>query len=104
MRLVDVLCRPGCNLMEVLDCAKEEYFTSFASGKALTAILSNLARRRKMGIALSVWQWMDQRGIEKNVYHYNSLISVCEKTKDHQRALMLLREMESRRIQKNEVT
>ena len=103
-KLVDVLCRPGCNLSMTLDRAKEEFLTTFQSGKALTAILSNLARRRKMGIALSVWQWMDERRIDKNVYHYNSLISVCEKMKDNQRALRLLEEMERRGIQKNEVT
>ena len=104
IKLVDVLCRPGCNLSITLDRAKEDFLPSFMSGKALTAILSNLARRRKMGIALSVWQWMDERHIDKNVYHYNSIISVCEKMKDNQRALRLLEEMERRGIQKNEVT
>ena len=47
---------------------------------------------------------MEERNIEKNVFHYNSLISVCEKMKDSQRALRLLEEMERRGIQKNEVT
>lgn len=104
IRLVDALCCPGCNLVEALDRAKEDFSASFQSGKALTAILSNLARRRKIGLALNLWNWMDQRGIDKNVYHYNSLISVCEKMKDNQRALSLLEEMERRGIQKNEVT
>lgn len=97
IRLVDTLCRPGCNVTAALD-------DSNATGKALTAILSNLARRRKLGVALSVWQWMDQRKIEKNVFHYNALISVCEKMKDNQRALRLLTEMEQNGIPKNEVT
>jgi pentatricopeptide repeat protein len=104
VQLVDHLCHQGCNLVETLDRAKDNFSSSFLSGKALTAILSNLARRRKMGIALSVWEWMDERRIEKNVYHYNSLISVCEKVKDYQRALRLLEEMEHRGIPKNEVT
>jgi pentatricopeptide repeat protein len=104
VRLVEALCRPGCDLVGTLDHAKDEFAASFQSGKALTAILSNLARRRKMGIALSVWQWMEERSIEKNVYHFNSLISVCEKMKDNQRALRLLEEMDRRGIQKNEVT
>lgn len=103
-RVVDEICNPGCNLVETMDRAKENFYASFQSGKALTAILSNLARRRKMGIALSVWQWMDQRDVAKNVFHYNSLISVCEKTKDHKMALQLLGEMERRGIKKNEVT
>ena len=104
VRVVDVLCRPGCDLEQALDRVKNDFAASFQSGKALTAILSNLARRRKMGIALYVWQWMDSRGIEKNVFHYNSLISVCEKVKDNQRALKLLEEMERKSIPKNEVT
>lgn len=104
VRLVEALCRPGCDLVGTLDHAKDDFAASFQSGKALTAILSNLARRRKMGIALSVWQWMEERSIEKNVYHFNSLISVCEKMKDNQRALRLLEEMDRRGIQKNEVT
>lgn len=103
-RVVDDLCTPGCNLVDIMDRAKESFYASFQSGKALTAILSNLARRRKMGVALSVWQWMDQRDVTKNVFHYNSLISVCEKTKDHKMALQLLGEMERRGIKKNEVT
>ena len=104
VRLVDALCRPGCDLPRTLDRDKHDFAASFQSGKAVTAVLSNLARRRKMGIALSVWQWMDERNIEKNVFHFNSLISVCEKMKDNQRALRLLEEMERRGIQKNEVT
>jgi len=104
MRLVDTLTRPGCNLHATLDQAQENYAASFQSGKALTAILSNLARRRNMSIASFVWQWMDQRDIQKNVFHYNSLISVCEKVKNHKRALHLLGEMEKHGIRKNEVT
>ena len=104
VRMVDTLCRPNCDLTVALDRAKNDFAASFQSGKAFTAIISNLARRRKMGIALSVWQWMEERNIEKNVFHYNSLISVCEKMKDNQRALRLLEEMERRGIQKNEVT
>jgi len=104
MRLVDTLTRQGCNLRATLDRAQENFAASFQSGKALTAILSNLARRRNMATASFVWQWMDQRGIEKNVFHYNSLISVCEKVKNHKRALHLLGEMERHGIRKNEVT
>jgi pentatricopeptide repeat protein len=104
VRVIDILCQPGCNIFEVLDQAQFDFSNNFQSGKALTAILSNLARRRKLGIALTVWQWMDQRRIEKNVFHYNSLISVCEKVKDNQRALHLLEEMDRKGIEKNEVT
>jgi pentatricopeptide repeat protein len=104
MRLVDELCKPGCVLPQVLERARAENVASFTCGKALTAILSNLARRRKIGIALSVWQWMDTADIRKNVFHYNSLISVCEKMKDNKRALRLMDEMREKGIPKNEVT
>jgi pentatricopeptide repeat protein len=95
---------PGCDLNAELDKAREEHAASFDSGKAMTAILANLARRRKLGVALSVWQWMDQRSIPRNVFHFNSLISVCEKMKDWQRALKLLDQMEKEGVEKNEVT
>lgn len=100
----DVICRPGCNVMLELDRARDSAPGNFATGKPLTAILSQLARRRKVGIAVAVWDWMDSAGIDKNVYHYNTMISVCEKTKDHRRAMQLFHEMERRNIKKNEVT
>lgn len=100
----DTICRPGCNVMMELDRARESSPANFATGKPITAILSQLARRRKVGIAVAVWDWMDAAGIDKNVYHYNTMISVCEKTKDHRRAMQLFHEMDRRNIQKNEVT
>eukprot|EP00957_Ditylum_brightwellii_P087041 6625407-Ditylum_brightwellii.AAC.1 len=33
---------------------------SFDSGKAITAILSHLARFKKIHVALDVWDWMGQ--------------------------------------------
>lgn len=62
---------------------------------------------------MKVWEWMDNppsngngtvQKIEKNVFHYNSLISVCEKMKDWKGALDLLYEMDRKNITKNEVT
>lgn len=102
--LVDRISRPGCNLYEELDYAHQTIFKTGDTSKALTAILSNLARRKKIGVALAVWQWMDHAGIEKNVFHYNSLISVCEKMKDSNKALGLVAEMERNGVKKNEVT
>ena len=100
----DILCRPGCNVMYELDRARDSAAAQFATGKPITAILSQLARRRKVGLANAVWDWMDSAGIEKNVYHYNTMISVCEKVKDHRRAMQLFKEMERGNIQRNEVT
>lgn len=100
----DLICRPGCNIMLELDRARDANPGNFATGKPITAILSQLARRRKVQVAVVVWDWMDRAGISKNVYHYNTMISVCEKTKDHRRAMQLFHEMDRRQIQKNEVT
>jgi len=100
----DVICRPGVNIMHELDRARDSAPANFATGKPITAILSQLARRRKVNVAGEVWEWMDRAGIDKNVYHYNTMISVCEKAKDHYRAMELFKEMERRNIQKNEVT
>ena len=87
-----------------LDRARSVSPLSFESGKAVTAVLSQLARRREMGAALAVWRWMDRRGIKRNVFHYNSLISVCEKMKNWERAMNLLDQMEREGVKKNEVT
>lgn len=102
--LVERLCRPGCDVFPELDATREEHLAIFQSGKAVTAIISNLARRRKVKIALSVWDWIDSVGIKKNTFHYNSMISVCEKVRDFNKALKLLDEMKAKNIAKNEVT
>jgi len=102
--LVDRLSRPGCSLHEELNSAKNASPYSFESGKAITAILSTLARRREMTIALSVWKWMEEHKIVRNVFHFNSLISVCEKMKKWKMALQLLGQMDREKVKKNEVT
>ena len=103
--LVDRLCRPDIDAFRELDAAKQDRPEVFASGKAVTAIISNLARRRNQRLAQLVWEWVDTvDDVEKNTFHYNSMISVCEKVRDHRRALSLLDEMDAKRIHKNEVT
>jgi pentatricopeptide repeat protein len=102
--LVDKLCRPDVDVFHELDLTKDEHSMIFQSGKAVTAIISNLARRRKLKLALTVWDWIDAVGIEKNTFHYNSMISVCEKVRDYHKALNLLDEMKRKNVAKNEVT
>jgi len=102
--LVDRLVRPGCDVFRELDNTREGHMAVFQSGKAVTAIISNLARRRNLRIANGVWDWIDYIGIEKNTFHYNSMISVCEKARDYNKALRLLDEMKEKKVSKNEVT
>jgi pentatricopeptide repeat protein len=102
--LVDRLVRPGCDVFRELDETREDNKAVFQSGKAVTAIISNLARRRNLRIANAVWEWMDGIGIDKNTFHYNSMISVCEKVRDYNKALRLLDEMTDKKVAKNEVT
>ena len=102
--LVDRLVRPGCDVFRELDNTREGHMTVFNSGKAVTAIISNLARRRNLRIANGVWDWIDYIGIEKNTFHYNSMISACEKVRDYNKALRLLDEMKEKKVSKNEVT
>lgn len=102
--LVDRLCRRDADVFRELDDAREENLGVFQSGKAVTAIISNLARRRNLRLASTVWDWIDSVGIQKNTFHYNSMISVCEKVRDYNRALQLLDEMRDKNVQKNEVT
>jgi pentatricopeptide repeat protein len=102
--LVDRLCRRDIDVFRELDNAREAHSAVFQSGKAVTAIISNLARRRNLRLATTVWDWIDSVGIRKNTFHYNSMISVCEKVRDYNKALRLLDEMKEKQIQKNEVT
>lgn len=102
--LVDRLCRNSHEVFRELDAARGEYAAVFTSGKAVTAIISNLARRRNLRLANTVWEWVDTVGIEKNTFHYNSMISVCEKVRDYRKALNILDEMTDKNVSKNEVT
>jgi pentatricopeptide repeat protein len=87
-----------------LDRTRQDNRSVFEGGKAMTALISVAARRKNIGLGHAVWDWMDQAGIPKNTFHYNSMISVTEKARDYQRALDLLKEMKERKIPKNEVT
>lgn len=102
--LVDRLCHRDANVFRELDISREEHSAVFQSGKAVTAIISNLARRRNVRLANLVWDWVDSVGIKKNTFHYNSMISVCEKVREYKRALRLLDEMTEKKVEKNEVT
>jgi len=103
--VVDRLCHPRTNVAEEMDRARHSSPESFSSGRAITAILSQLGRRRQMNVAMQVWRWMETtHGITRNVFHYNALINVCEKIKDWKRALDLLRQMDDEGVPKNEIT
>jgi pentatricopeptide repeat protein len=103
--VVDRLCHPRSNIYEEMDEARRSSPESFSSGRAITAILSQLGRRRQMNVAMQVWHWMERaEGINRNVFHYNALINVCEKIKDWKRALDLLRQMDEEGVAKNEIT
>jgi pentatricopeptide repeat protein len=103
--VVDRLCHPRANVFEELDLARSTSPEFFLSGRAITAVLSQLGRRRQMRVAMQVWRWMEQtQGITRNVYHYNALINVCEKIKDWKGALDLLKQMDEENVPKNEIT
>ena len=104
--LVDRLQRANnqADVDQELEIARDKHRDVFDSGKALTAIISSVARRRNMNLAKAIWDWIDHVGIPKNTFHYNSMISACEKVKDYRRALQLLDEMKAKNIDKNEVT
>lgn len=103
--VVNRLCHPRADILLEMDRARKASPESFLSGRALTTILSQLGRRRQMRVAMQVWRWMDTaRGITRNVYHFNALINVCEKSRDWRGALDLLRKMDEERVPKNEIT
>jgi pentatricopeptide repeat domain-containing protein 1 len=47
---------------------------------------------------------MDDAKIKRNVFHFNALISVCEKCKNYHLCMKLLSQMEHEKCNKNEVT
>lgn len=103
--LVDRLCiTPKSSIPKELEIARQNSPASFDTGKAITAILSALARRKEMNVALAVWNWMDDANIKRNVFHFNALISVCEKCKNYHLCMKLLSQMEHEKCNKNEVT
>lgn len=103
--VVDRLCHPRTDVFKEMDHARKASPESFQSGRAITAILSQLGRRRQMSVAMQVWRWMEStQGITRNVFHYNALINVCEKIKDWKGALDLLRQMDEEGVPKNEIT
>lgn len=101
------LCHPHtASVYNELNHTRATSPESFISGRAITAILSQLGRRRQMRVAQQVWSWMDKTvpRIIKNVFHYNALINVCEKSKDWKGALDLLHQMDTNGVGKNEIT
>jgi len=104
LHLVDCLSNPRNNCEQELDKLYEKHEDFFVCGKGSTAILTAAARQRNVRLAETFWVWMDHRKLEKNTFHYNSMISVCEKGKNYRKTLDLLKEMTDRKIAKNEVT
>ncbi|KAL7559726.1 hypothetical protein ACA910_003311 [Epithemia clementina (nom. ined.)] len=95
---------PHANVEAALSDALKSYPEAFQSGKAMTALIAAAARRRLIRLAQTCWRFMDKAGLEKNVFHYNAMISVTEKDKNLRAALDLLQEMDDRGIEKNEIT
>eukprot|EP00522_Entomoneis_paludosa_P007935 CAMPEP_0172447950 /NCGR_PEP_ID=MMETSP1065-20121228/7079_1 /TAXON_ID=265537 /ORGANISM="Amphiprora paludosa, Strain CCMP125" /LENGTH=973 /DNA_ID=CAMNT_0013199323 /DNA_START=426 /DNA_END=3348 /DNA_ORIENTATION=- len=95
---------PHANVEAALGEAYQNYREAFQSGKAMTALIAAAARRRLIRLAQTCWRFMDKAGLEKNVFHYNAMISVTEKDKNLRAALDLLKEMDERGIEKNEIT
>lgn len=98
----------GNILFHELDLARDKYPEAFRSGKALTALISGSARRRNVRLAYGIWDWLGMQAregnIQKNTYHYNSMITVAATARKPQNALELMKEMSREGIDKNEVT
>ena len=108
--LVDQICAAAASdgynrVRDVMFEALEISRPSFQSGRSITSILAMCARRRRLGPAMMVWQWMDEApGLQKNIFHYNALITCCEKMRNSDQALNLMKEMDQRGIEKNAIT
>jgi len=91
-------------VFRALDDFFHQYSAQFESGRALTALLSTSGRLRQIKTAQMVWEWIDVKKFPKNTFHYNSMISAAEKSKQFRLAMNLLDEMTRNNVQKNDVT
>jgi len=91
-------------VFRTLDDFFHQYSAQFESGRALTALLSTSGRLRQIKTAQMVWEWIDVKKFPKNTFHYNSMISAAEKSKQFRLAMNLLDEMTRNNVQKNDVT
>jgi pentatricopeptide repeat protein len=84
--------------------ARTNYPDAFATGKAITALVSGCARRKNTRLAATIWDWCKAENLELNTFHYNSMIAVAASDRKPQEAVKYLREMTERGVAKNEVT
>lgn len=91
-------------LFTIIDEARESHPEAFETGRAMTALISVAARRKNIGLGWAAWDYMDHANLAKNTYHYNSMISITEKSRNYHQALNLMKEMSRNNIPKNEVT
>jgi pentatricopeptide repeat protein len=94
----------GRGVEQALEAARSEYPDGFASGKAITALVSGCAKRRHSRLAHSIWTWCKKVNLDLNTFHFNSMIAVAAADRKPQEALQLMNEMSHRGIAKNEVT
>lgn len=92
------------SIERMLDEARARYPDGFATGKAITALVSGCARRKNTRLAGTIWDWCKREDLELNTFHYNSMIAVAASDRKPQEAIKYLREMSDRGIAKNEVT
>lgn len=99
--IVSRLMRPGCDRKLELDRMRYISNESYNTDMVIIKIISSLGKKRKMDVALSVWNWMHIRGIRRNEFHFNSLVSFCEKMKDWQNSISLMKQMETEGVNIN---
>ena len=68
-KITKILCHPNSNVSKILSEAHIQ------SEKAYTTILSKLAKRKKKNVAISVWKWLKNAGLHRNVVHFNAMIN-----------------------------
>jgi len=73
-KLIQTLCRPNANIPKILK--NTSFHTLLLSDTSIMKkILNDLGNRKKKKVALSVWKWMKDAAMERNVEYYNAMIS-----------------------------
>jgi len=74
------------------------------SAKTVCKIISDFGKRKNIGKAMAVFIWIERSKLDPNLFHFNAIISACEKSGYWYTALLLLAEVRTRRIRPDTIT
>jgi len=74
------------------------------SPKTVCKIISDFGRQKDIDKAMAVFMWLERSQYEPNLFHFNAIISACEKSGFWYTALLMLAEIRARNIRPDTIT